>query len=672
MLSRMPEKDPVAVISIRSALPVLPVNRLRFFMVVLLVLCALASMAQQEGNRRGSRVIDDTTKQIYGPNTSRYFYEKDAFENREVLYPIDTAINNFHRWDYVQRNNNLYQDLGTLGTAMRPIYYQAPDVIGVRSGSTVYDLYWDSEAVRYYNTHSPYSNMRVILGGRGRALTRATFSRNINENWNFGFTYRGLFIDKQVGGRGKNDRIVRSNYYDLHSNYQNKDSTYRLFFSFRRGFHRVEEYGGVSLADSLLLDLPSYFQDNAQPWLTNAESNDLRIAVHVFHEYKVGKALQLYHTFDRYRQKANFLDISIAQSDSFYDFSEIRGDSARDASKFKTVRNEVGIKGNLLKLFYNGYYAIRHYSMTNNHFTADGKLTAYDSDHLTYDLLKVGSMTGNENYLGGRMSLKLDSIGEISGLAEVRLEGNYRMQGEIRSRWFEARVTQMQYAPAFFEQAYRGKHDLWNNDFTNTSLTRFNGYLHYNSKVFKISPGLTFTRLRNYVFFKQVSKVDTVQRVMPMQSGGSQVMVSPEVRFSLTFLRHITLSGRGIYTHMIENADSAIQVPKLFINGQLSYSNIFFNGNLDMHAGVDVHWKSAYTAPAYDPAIRQFYIQTSFEVPSFPLVDLFFGARIKRGRIFFKYHNLVQALTKEGYLPTPYYPGQRNAFDFGFDWSFYD
>jgi hypothetical protein len=32
----------------------------------------------------------------------------------------------------------------------------------------------------------------------------------------------------------------------------------------------------------------------------------------------------------------------------------------------------------------------------------------------------------------------------------------------------------------------------------------------------------------------------------------------------------------------------------------------------------------------------------------------------------------VQAITGEGWFPTPYYPGQSNVVDFGFDWSFYD
>jgi hypothetical protein len=160
--------------------------------------------------------------------------------------------------------------------------------------------------------------------------------------------------------------------------------------------------------------------------------------------------------------------------------------------------------------------------------------------------------------------------------------------------------------------------------------------------------------------------------VLPVQSSGNQTIASPEVRMSVTFFRHVTLSAQVIYTKMIKNADNAIRIPELFVNSQLSYSNIFYSGNMDMHAGVDFHWKSDYYAPGYDPAIRQFYIQNSFKIAAYPIVDLFFNVKIKRGRIFIKYHNILQAFTKSGYLPTPYYPGQANILDFGFDWSFYN
>ena len=224
------------------------------------------------------------------------------------------------------------------------------------------------------------------------------------------------------------------------------------------------------------------------------------------------------------------------------------------------------------------------------------------------------------------------------------------------------------------EQAYRGTHDLWNNNFANTEVSQFNGYLHYLSPSLKISPGLTFTRLKNYVFYKEVTKVktDSTQRVLPVQSSGEQIIASPELRFSVVFFKHIIVSGQAVYTKLLQNPDTAIRVPELFINGQLAYENIFFNRNLDMQVGLEINWKSDYFAPGYDPAIRQFYVQDSFQNPAFPIVDFFFSAKIKRGRLFFKYINLVQAFTKRGYLPTPMYPGQINVIDFGFDWSFYD
>jgi hypothetical protein len=621
---------------------------------------SLQAQEDDQPRRRGSRIIDDTTKQIYGPNTSKYYFEKDVFLNRVTYHPIDTAIRNFHRYNYVQRFGNLHQDLGNIGTAIRPIYYQVPDVIGATSGFNAYNMYWDTEEIRYYDTKSPYSNIRAILGGKGRSMTRVTFSRNINPRWNFGFNYRALLIDKQVQRIGKGDRHVRGTYYDIYTSYLSADSAYRLMFNFRRNSHEVAEYGGINdaITDFTYKD---YFFVNAQPFLTDALSRELRMNVHLYHQYEIGKALQLYHTFDRNRQGNSFEDgVPI---NPYYDYVNrgIDTTKTRDAVKFKYVRNEAGIKGNLLKLFYNGYFAMRDYSFTNRHL-----------DSL------APQISSTETYLGGRMSLNLDSIGEVNGWAELQNNGNYRIEGNIKSKWFEASLKQLQYDPSRLQQRYYASHSDWDIDFSPVNVTQLNGYLHYNSKVIKVSPGLTFTRLGNYIFFKDTLSTQTESHgVLPVQASGRPVIVSPEFRFSLTFLRHINLSSQVIYTKVLENSGNAIQIPDLFINAQLSYENIFFNGNLDMHAGVDVHFKSAYYPLAYDVPTQQFYVQeqisgNALKAPEFPLIDVFFSAKIKRGRIFFKYHNLMQAFTKQGYMLTPYYPGQRNILDFGFDWSFYD
>jgi hypothetical protein len=632
----------------------------RILFVFLGITLALAAQAQDDEapRRRGSRIIDDSTRQIYGPRTSRYFFERDVFYNRHYYYPIDTAIHNYHRFNYVQSNNNLYQDLGNIGTSIRPIYYQAPELIGVTSGFNSFDLYWDTEKIKYYDTKSPYSNLKIILGGLGRSITRVSFSRNITPQWNFGFNFRSLLIDKQINRTGKGDRNVKSTYYDIYTAYQTKDSTYRLFFNFRRNHYQADENGGLKPNQG------NYYDKLAAVWLDNAESRERRNNIHLFHQYQVlGKGFQIYHEFDGYNQHNNFYDNwNTTLNSTYFDWIEdVDPDTTKikDGAVFKTIRNEAGIKGNLAKLFYNGYYAIRHYDMTYKY---------YDEEDVRVQT------RGNEHYVGGRMALTLDSIGEVNAWAEFETLGNFRIQGDIKSKWFEASLKQLLIAPSFLQQAYRGRHDVWNNNFTSTKTTQINGYLHYNSRIFKLSPGLTFTRLNDYVYFNYNANTGEPQKVLPVQSSGTQVIASPEVKLSLTMLRHLTLSGQAIYTKILQNDDRAISVPELFLNGQLSYANIFFNGNMDMQGGVDVHWKSTYNAFGYDPVIQQFYRQDFLYPPtaSFPIIDVFFNMKVKSGRIFVKYNNVMQAFTKSGYMPTPYYPGQRNSIDFGFDLLFYD
>lgn len=633
--------------------------RVYFFRFLVLVVCLTVSLidlhAQAQTGRKGSRIIDDTTKQVYGPKTSHYYYENDVFMNRLTYHTIDTVIRDFHRFTYVQRSLNTLQDLGNIGTSSRQIFYQMPQVIGASSGFTAYDVVWDAEQLKNYDTHSPYTKMYVILGGKGRSMTRASFSRNINPRWNFGFNYRALLVDKQVQRQSKGDRNVRSTYYDFYTAYQTKDSSYRVFANFRRNKLEADEYGGIKNNGSL--EYKDYFFENAQPSLLNAFSGDLRMNFHLFHQYEVAKALQIYHKMDRYRQGRRFYDIpGDSAAGYYYDHVELPYDTTDDRSKFKYFQNEFGIKGTLLKLFYNGYYKIRNVSMTNSNF---------EPDSLRVPTSQV------ESYLGGRISLKLDSLGEVNGWGELQQNGNYRIEGEIKSKWFEASLKQAQYSVPYVYQFYRGAHDYWSNNFDAINSTQINGYIHYTSRNFGISPGLTFTRVGNYVFFKKI-KNEGPQQVMPVQTSGEQVIASPELRLSLRLYDHIIFSGQAIYTKVLKSTDDAIQIPDVFVNAQLAYENIFFNGNLDMHAGADFHYKSDYYALGYDVPVQQFYVQQSFVTPSFPLIDLFFDARIKKGRIFFKYNNLIQLITKEGYMPTPGYPGQRNIIDFGFDWSFYD
>jgi hypothetical protein len=626
---------------------------MKYVFIFSFLIVSLAGFSQDEdaAPRMGSKIIDDSTKQIYGPKTSFYFYEDDFFMNRFTLHTIDTTKWNFHRFNYVQRYNNFYQDLGNIGTAARPVFDQVNSGIGTSSGFNAYSLYWDSEAIRNFNTRSPYTNMKVVLGGRGRSLTRITFSRNINPRWNFGFNLRFLLIDKQIQRQGKGDRHVKGTYYDLFTSYHSKDSTYSLFVNYRRNFHRVDEYGGVFTGEDFLYrDL---FLVNAQPNLTEAESNERRANTHLFHQLKLGSGFQLYHKADLYKQRNRFIDNA---PNDYYDFVEVDSATTRDQVDFQTFRNEAGIKGNLLKLFYNGYAAVRHYKMKYKYF---------------YEDALAQQTTGNELYVGGRIALQLDSLVTVTGWLESMLDERYVVQGVIKTKWFEATAKRSVSTPTFLQQLYRGSHDVWLNSFTNVEGTELKGNLIYESRVFSISPGARFTTLRNFIFFKD-NELPSGQRVVPAQTSGYQTWFSPELNFVVEPIRHLTLTAQALYTNVLENSDDAVQLPEMFGNAQLAYSNIFFKGNFDFQVGIDAHWKSAYYAPGYDIAIQQFYTQQVMKAPDFPVIDIFLNTRIKRARIFVKYNNLLKAFSDYANVPTPFYPGIRNIIDFGFDWSFYD
>ena len=165
------------------------------FLFIALFFVSFSLLGQESGGRVSrSQVLDDSTKNIYGPKTTRFFYEENIFFSDYTASTLDTVIHNFHLYNFVQRYNYEYQDLGNIGTAMNPLYYQLPTQIGVSSGWTSFDPYWNANTTRYYDTKSPYSNMHLVLGGNGRSITDIDYTRNIKPNWNFGFNYHGLYI----------------------------------------------------------------------------------------------------------------------------------------------------------------------------------------------------------------------------------------------------------------------------------------------------------------------------------------------------------------------------------------------------------------------------------------------------------------------------------------------
>ena len=169
------------------------------------------SMPASTTARTGNGIIDDSTKVIYGPTSTRYVLEEDIFNNRKKLYTMDTTMDNVHRYTYVQRSQNLYQDLGALGTPIRPVFVQEPTQLGAQSGYYVFDPYaYQTMGVKYFNTKSPFTDMYVALGGNSQNILRFDMAQNINSRWNIGFNVQRFTSEKQFGVM---EQTTRLNYW---------------------------------------------------------------------------------------------------------------------------------------------------------------------------------------------------------------------------------------------------------------------------------------------------------------------------------------------------------------------------------------------------------------------------------------------------------------------------
>jgi hypothetical protein len=616
-------------------------------------------------SRRGSKIVNDSTRNPYGPNTTRWTTEREMFTAKTNFRPLDTTINNYHRWTYVQKSANFYQDLGNNGTALNPIFPVIPATIGATPGFNAYAPYWNEE-LRLFDTKSPYTRMYVVWGGQGRAATRVEYSRNINKKWNVTFNYRPILTDKQVLRSGRADRNVISNYYDFYTHYTTKDDRYKIVAAYQRIRHRVIENGGITFNGIEQLDTAfnrvyKGFFGNVSPNLTGASSYEQHNKYHLFHQFNIAK-IQAYHILDFEKQSNWFRDDLTKDPITYYDYNRIDSIKriSKDSTSFKTFQNQIGIKGQIGKknnLFYNGWLKFRTYDLWNKYMDTD---TIAQKAHAT------------EKYIGGEIQYALDSIQHITGLIEVLTGGYSRIESTGHMRWFDFTAIHRISKPTMLQTAYSGRFDGWNNDFRNVESVYLAAFPKIQVGPLFISPGLTYTALVNYIYFTKGTFPDTKQTVLPVQANAPVQYATPQVSMDLRFLKKFHLRPQVLYTKVLSDRDSALRVPTLFVNGQLAFEGNMFKKAIQVQIGIDAHWHSSYNPMAYDPAIQTFYNQYALKPPSYLLADLFLNGKIKRGRFFIKYHNVMQRFKGVGYMPTPFYRGVTTILDFGFELMLFD
>jgi len=647
--------------------------------VLLVLLGLLAAPAAR------AQVVDDSTKVLYGPKTTRVIYEAEVLRDSTGGTMLDTTLTRWPQARFWFHDTTFQQDLGAVGTASRPLLYQPNLQLGTRFGRNVFDKYArDASAVPYYDSRSPYSFFRYIQSGAGEQVFELSYSRSLKKNFSVGAAYERIASNKILAPRGSRDGLVEHSNVLLFARYQTEDERYHLLFNFSNVRHRAVEQGGIKpAADDTPQNLFNYGRQSV--YLTRAINYEDRDELYFTQTYRLlRRGLTVYHTFDAKRQYNSFANLELQPNDIlFYEERQRIGlprntTATIDRARYQQVENTVGVLGRTETVEYRLYARNRLASLANRTLRPTATPTNL---RLSSDTLGRGF---HEVFFGGtaafnyRTIYAVETAGEILpfALAGSQSTPQYWLRAAVRTGPLSGEVLRSSYSPTLTQQVFVGNHYQWNHltdngsAFKNTTTNQLTGRLRLKLPNWGRLTGQRFEASASVVNIENLVYFNT--RGVPAQISDSEEARNLVVGFARHQMRlgRVGFDNQATYT---KGGDvEGLRIPDLVTNSRVFYESYIFRKAMFSQVGLEMYYQSLYKAFDYSPSTQQFYQQDYFTIRNYAVVDLFFTADIKAVTVFLKMAHLNQGIPYNGYFTTPYYTGYPRRFQFGIKWNFFN
>ena len=599
----------------------------------------------------GRSVIDDSTKVIYGPRTTLYRLEKDLIANQDsTLYRVDTLLTDLHRWQYDAASWHTYTDLGNLGTAMRPIFLEPRREIGIQLGFRAYERYAiQPEDVRYYDTKSPHTDMTFVMGGRGQNILRFGFTQNINPRLNMGFKVQRFTSTKQYGTFStiNSEALLAQNWTFLyHSSYFSKNQKYSLLAHFRHLNHEVREQGGV-LPDSTETGVDPFIYDGRARISDRSNAWERRNDLYLYHQYKLNRGFQGFHRLESGRVRLRYTDSRPQvgfENNAYQNLWPSDTDTLRYDVGYRLISNTIGVKGSYGGFTYRAFLKQR--------------LHLFSQTSRLQRPIGESRLSRFETIPGLWLSYYFkDSTQHLTAQGEYSIGRDFRLSGNLNTRWFKANANFSGYSPDLIMQNNLG---VWENDFKLTLLQQLDAQLPLRFKRWQVEPTVIYQLITNYLYYNSEAR--------PEQFEGSFSTLRVGLKAEYQSPKW-TLRLMGYYT--ANSNTQLLRIPPLWGAAQLTRELLLFKV-LYLQVGLAAQYRSTYLGDAYMPLTQQFYLQNQSPLAAYVATDAFVNYRINRVRMMLKFTHLNQGLSTPGYFTTPGYLAMRRIFSFGVFWPLFN
>ena len=658
---------------------------IRNLIIGLLVLLGVSEVFGQDPARVGQegimsldsmRVKEESSPDsiIYTSKYIRYTNLK-LFQEGTHTIGIDTTLANFQNYSPLYQPDNPTIGLGGNGLAYREMLFRPSKAIGFDAGFHSLDLFrLTQDSLRFYRARTPYTELYYVNGKTLEQTFKVTHSQNVKPNLNIGANFNrlggdGLYINQ------KTDHLNAA----LFAWYESPNKRYNIIADIL--FNKIQAGENGSTINDTIFKGESLAK-NAEVVRLSATGDDRpnqtwrRTQYFLKQYYYIGRkdslpgengsekilpTQRVTHSFsytrDRYRFYRNEADVYRA-------FPIL-------PSRDYVETNDSTIVNNLHNEFnYSFYLRSKAVSFLKNEAKLD---LGVQNDLYRYEQLEYRKNFSNTTLKAGfsyRFSDKVALEADLQQIMQGVSFGDFLYEakanfllGKSIGRIVLGAYTQNKSPEQMFERVNYQYHS-WDRSFRKSKVNNLS-FLYENPK-FKLSGKAEYFLVSNYLYYKETS---SAQQIEPAQLGTNINLLKLTVQKAFKYGR-FSLDNFAVYQKT--DFQDILRTPEIYTYNSVYYASRLFKV-LYTNVGFDLRFNTPFKAPAYAINVSQFYNDNrGLEYSTYPVVDVWVKATLKRTNLFIKYDYANQNLFSRGYYTVRGYPMQDALLKFAVSWKFYN
>jgi len=630
-------------------------------LLLLFLFCTAAVVFSQDS---ATRFRDNNKLKIEKPSIDLY---KIISIDRDTTF-VDTTLTiaKYYKFNYLRRDDFELLPFANVGQTYNSLAYSFDDMdlLPKFAAQSHHLNYMDTDDIYYYHVPTPLTELYFKTAFVQGQQLDAFFTVNTNEQFNFSVAYKGL------RSLGQYQNILASNgNFRFSTNYHTKNKRYNIRAHMTAQDVLNKENGGLTANSIALFESNNpEFEDRGRLDVNFEDAENKLEGLRFFgiQEYElirkrdslqytvltVGNSISYEDRFYEYRQTEPFeglgesyLTGSLNKTTKFEDF-QIKGMATLDNNTIGKLSAFIGYTD--YNYGYNSVLQLDDGIITNR---LKGSLVqagaSYEKEYKGFKLFGKGAIniSGNldGNFLKGGASYALNEDNEVNASIAVHSVAPN----------FNFLLNQSDYV-----------NYNWQNNFDNVKTQELK--LEIRSKKL-LNASVSYTGIDDYAYFT-IQPNDSTPTPQQFGERIDYIKVKAEREFKFrkfalmnTVLFQQALSGEGVFN-----------VPQIITRQSLYYQDEWFNKAMFMQTGVNFKYFTSYTMNGYDPVLAEFYIQNNQEFGGFPLVDIFFNAKIRQTRIYVQYEHFNQLFNStNSHFAAPGYPYRDAVIRFGIVWNFF-